>query len=375
MSAGTSSSLTHGSGRGAGHRLRSSRSNSQGSSYEERCVDPVEDRAQNPEPKGVHKADLKDANGRQYETIGFIPGSAEPSTATQTCNPCASPRSCRTFICSILTCGLYRVCQNSILAPCLAPKESSPDEPERLSLQAMNSRDNKEEYTAEEPWLEDLHIAGVKVDSTIEYVGAKTNPPTLPYVPPPGVQTLPSHQSLHESIRIDDWEDGEENVDSLITKKLLELYSEYQIEELARCTSDSVFLKKSKAINQLINSLAEEHKMDEQEAECRLVRGIIRISTRKSTKKRPHISRNERTLSDSGNETMRESESFSVSNNNDYKSNPNIQISDLTSSDQCAREIWRNNGGHTSSSPTSYSTSHTETDSSGVPLIRTYVRT
>lgn len=31
--------------------------------------------------------------------------------------------------------------------------------------------------------------------------------------------------------------------------------------------------------------------------------------------------------------------------------------------------------GHTSSSPTSYSTSHTETNSSGVPLIRTYVRT
>lgn len=325
MSAGTSSSLTHGSGRGAGHRLRSSRSNSQGSSYEERCVDPVEDRAQNPEPKGVHKADLKDANGRQYETIGFIPGSAEPSTATQTCNPCASPRSCRTFICSILTCGLYRVCQNSILAPCLAPKESSPDEPERLSLQAMNSRDNKEEYTAEEPWLEDLHIAGVKVDSTIEYLGAKTNPPTLPYVPPPGVQTLPSHQSLHESIRIDDWEDGEENVDSLITKKLLELYSEYQIEELARCTSDSVFLKKSKAINQLINSLAEEHKMDEQEAECRLVRGIIRISTRKSTKKRPHISGNERTLSDSGNETMRESESFSLSNNSKSWPTPLVQ--------------------------------------------------
>ncbi|TMS17876.1 Keratinocyte differentiation factor 1 [Larimichthys crocea] len=176
-------------------------------------------------------------------------------------------------------------------------------------------------------------------------------------------------------MRFDDWEDGEENVDSLITKKLLELYSEYQIEELARCTSDSVFLKKSKAINHLINSLAEEHKMDEQEAECRLVRGIIRISTRKSTKKKPAVSRRERTLSDSGNETMRESGSFSFSNNNDYKSNPNIQISELTPSDKCARDIWRNNGGHTSTSPTGYSPSHTETNSSGVPLIRTSVRT
>lgn len=332
-------------------------------------MDPVEDRVRTPEPKTVHKADLKDANGRHSETIGFIPSSAEPPTATQTCNPCASPRSCRIFICSILTCGLYRVCQNSIFAPCLAPKESLPDEPDKLSLQAMNSGDNREEDTAD--WLEDVRIGGVKVNSPREYLGAET----LPYVPPPSVKTQPSHQSLHESMRIDDWEDGNEDVDSLITKKLLELYSEYQIEELARCTSDSVFLKKTKAINQLINSLAEEHKMDEQEAECRLVRGIIRISTRKSTKRRPPISRMERTLSDSGNETMRESESFSLSNNNDYKSNPNIQISDLTSSDKCAREIWRNNGGHSSDSPTTYSPSHTETNSSGVPLIHRSVKT
>lgn len=34
----------------------------------------------------------------------------------------------------------------------------------------------------------------------------------------------------------------------------------------------------------------------------------------------------------------------------DYKSNPNIQISELTSSDKCAREIWRNNGGKKSAS-------------------------
>lgn len=329
-------------------------------------MDPVEDRLPTPEPKAVHKAHLKDANGKESETIGFIPGSAEPSSATQTCNPCASPGSCRTFICNVLTCGLYSVCQCTILAPCLAPKESSTDEPEKVSLRAMNAGDNKEE-----DWLGDVHIGGVKVDRPREYLEGDTKS----YTPLSAGQTQPSHMSLCESLRFDDWEDGEEDVDSLIAKKLLELYSEYQIEELARCTSDSVFLKKSKAINQLINSVAEEHKMDEQEAECRLVRGIIRISTRKSTKKRPPVSRRERTLSDSGNETMRESDSFSFSNNNDYKSNPKIQISELTSSDQCAREMWRNNGGHTSSSPTAYSPSHPETNSSGVPLIRTSVRT
>lgn len=367
MSAGSSGSLRHSAGPGS-YRHGPSQSSSQRSSYEERCVDPVEDRIPTPEPKTVHKAHLKDANGKESETIGFIPGSADPHSATQTCNPCASQRSCRTFVCSVLTCGLYRVCQRSILAPCLAPHESSTDEPEKISLRATNQEVKKEEDTAD--WLGVVRIGGVKIDSPRDYLDTDVKPVSS-YGPS---HTWSNQVSLHESMSFDDWEVGEENVDSLITKKLLELYSEYQIEELARCTSDSVFLRKSKAINQLINSLAEEHKMDEQEAECRLVRGIIRISTRKSSRK-PAVSRREKTLSDSGNETMRESDFFTVSNNNDCKSIPNIQISEQTSADVFAREMWRNNGGHTSSSPTACSPSHTASNSSGVPLIRTSVRT
>ncbi|XP_029298426.1 keratinocyte differentiation factor 1 [Cottoperca gobio] len=371
MSTGSTGSLRHSSAGPGGSRHGRSRSSSQRSSYEERCVDPVEDRLPTPEPKTVHKAHLKEANGKESETIGFIPGSADPPSATQTCNPCAPPSSCRSFVCSVLTCGLYRVCQRSILAPFLAPNESSPDEPERVSLRSVNAGDNTEEDGVD--WLGDVRIAGVKVDTAREYLNVESK--STSYVPPPGSRAQASLASLHESMRFDDWEDGDENLDSLITKKLLELYSEYQIEELARCTSDSVFLKKSKAINQLINSLAEEHKMGEQEAECRLVRGIIRISTRKSARRKPIASRVERTLSDSGNETMRESDSFSFSNNNDYKSNPNIQISELTSSDKCAREMWRTNGGRASSSPTACSPSHSDTTSSGVPLMCTSVRT
>ncbi|CAJ1083587.1 keratinocyte differentiation factor 1 isoform X2 [Xyrichtys novacula] len=367
MSVGSAGSLRHSSG---SHKYERSHSNSQRSSYEERCVDPVEDRLPTPEPKTVHKAHLRDANGKESETIGFIPGSADPPSATQTCNPCASQRSCRTFVCSVLTCGLYRVCQRSTLAPCLAPNKSSEDEPEKISLRAVNTEDKKEEDTTD--WLGDVRIGGVKVDSPKDYLDNEAK--TQSYVASLSGHTQPSHHSLDESLRFDDWEDGEENVDSLIAKKLLELYSEYQIEELARCTSDSVFLRKSRAINQLINSLAEEHKMDEQEAECRLVRGIIRISTRKSTRK-PVVSRRDKTLSDSGNHTMRDSDSFTFSNNDDDRSNPNIQISELTSSDLYAREMWRNNGGHTSSSSSAYSPSHTKTNSSGVPLIRTSVRT
>ncbi|XP_041867349.1 keratinocyte differentiation factor 1 [Melanotaenia boesemani] len=361
MSAGSTGSLRRSSGPG---------SSSQAWFYEERCVDPVEDKQPTPQHKAVHKAHVKDANGKESESIGFIPGSADPSSAAQTCNPCASPKSCKTFVCSVLTCGLYRVCQRSVLAPCLAPEENSPDEPERVSLRTVNPADNKVEDGIGYP---DVRIAGVMVANPREYIDVETKSPS--YAPSSAADTQKFNSSLHESMIFDDWEDGEEDVDSLITKKLLELYSEYQIEELARCTSDSVFLRKSKAINQLINSLAEEHKLDEQEAECRLVRGIIRISTRRNTKKKQITSRMPRTVSDSGNETMNCSSDFSLSNNNDYRSNPNIQISDLTPSDKFAREMWRKNGGHPSSSPTAYSPSHTEVNSSGVPLLSTTVRT
>ncbi|KAM4725357.1 uncharacterized protein kdf1b isoform 1-T2 [Anableps anableps] len=359
MSAGTSDSLTHSKRPGSSRQV---------SFTEERCVDPVEDRQPTPQPKLVNKGRLKDANGNDSETISFVPGAAEPSSTASSCNPCSSPKSCKTFVCTVITCGLYRVCQRSILAPCLAPNESSPDEPEKISLRGINPV-NKEEADTE--WS-DFRINGVKVVGPTEDLDDDIK--SSPYVPLPA-QTQSEFASLHESMTFYDWEDGEENVDSLITKKLLELYSEYQIEELARCTTDSVFLRKSKAITQLINSLAEEHQMDEQEAECRLVRGIIRISTRKSTKKRPPIPRMERTLSDSGHETMTGSDSFPSSNNNDYKSNPNIQISDLTSTDQFARDMWRKNGDHTSSSPATYSPSHSQVESSGVPLLHTSVRT
>lgn len=282
-------------------------------------MDPVED---GPARKSSHKAPLKDANGKQSETVGFISSPQEPPPpAAQTCGPCASVRSCRTFVCSVLTCGLYRVCQRTVLAPCLAPEEGSPDEPEKVSLRDMKPGGDKEEDAVD--WLEDLCIGGVKVQSPREHLEmASKHPPPLAHVRPSAVVAQPSLQSLHESMQFDDWEDSEEDVDSLISKKLLELFSEYQIEELARCTTDSVFLRKSKDINQLINSVAEEHKMDEQEAECRLVRGIIRISTRRSTKKRPLHPRREQTLSDSGNDTMRDSESLSYSNNSKLEGRP-----------------------------------------------------
>lgn len=311
MSSGGSGSLRRSSGSGSGAHRHGGGSSGR-SSYEERCVDPVEDQLPARHSSTTHKAQPRDANGKEAETAAFLSRSAQAASA-QTCSSCASWRSCRTFVCSVLTCGLYNVCRNSLFAPCLAPSESSPDEPEKVSLRGASPRDNREEDAAD--WLGDVCIGGVKVESPREYLDVESRPPSQ--VRPLSGASQPSHPSLHESLQLEDWEDEEENVDSLITKKLLELYSEYQIEELARCTSDSVFLNKSEAINQLINSLAEEHKMGEQEAECRLVRGIIRISTRKSPRKRPVV-RRERTLSDSGNDTMRDSEALSFSNNSEF---------------------------------------------------------
>uniref|UniRef100_A0AAV2K344 Keratinocyte differentiation factor 1 n=1 Tax=Knipowitschia caucasica TaxID=637954 RepID=A0AAV2K344_KNICA len=338
MSVGSSGSPVRYSGSSIS-RHGFSRSSSQRSSYEERCVDPVETLPYTQQPQSAHKSNPRDANGNKCETIGFIPGSADP--ASPSCNPCASPKRCRSVVCTVLTCGLYRFCQNSTLAPCLAPNESSPDEPEKVSLRNAKGKVGAEEDGKD--WLNDVHIGGVRVEESIEY----SNEPrfSASRLSSTGAITSFSHSSLHQSLVLDDWEQEDvEDVDSLITKKLLELYSEYQIEELARCTTDSVFLRKTKDIHQLINSLAEEHRMDEQEAECRLVRGIIRISTRKS-KKKPHVSKRERTLSDSGHETMKESGSTSFSNN----SQPSV-------------------------SSTSYSPS-SSSPSSGVPLIRSAVRT
>lgn len=119
---------------------------------------------------------------------------------------------------------------------------------------------------------------------------------------------------------MDDVDDGGTDIDSLITKKLLELYKLHQIEQLAKCTSDLSFSRKTNEISDLINSIAQDYNLEEQEAECRLVHGVIRISTRKyksqtskGYKSKDYKSqdallkpngRRDGTLPDSGNETM-----------------------------------------------------------------------
>lgn len=118
-----------------------------------------------------------------------------------------------------------------------------------------------------------------------------------------------------------------------------------------------------------------DYNLEKQEAECKLVHGVIRISTRKGKRnKNPHHpsssttamqrpnARSDGTLPDSGNETM----TFMSSDM------PEVKVSELTSSDELARKM-RHYSGRTlsSSTATAYSPyqQETETDSSGAPLL------
>ncbi|XP_075051888.1 keratinocyte differentiation factor 1 isoform X2 [Mixophyes fleayi] len=166
-------------------------------------------------------------------------------------------------------------------------------------------------------------------------------------------------------------------IDVLIWHKLTELFSLHQIDELARCTSETVFLEKTSKITELISSLTQDYQLEEQDAECRLVRGIIRISTRKVRTRGPsnrngekggggqqHNSRNGGKAPDSGNESMQES---GLTSQDDL----DVKISQETTSDLIARNMRRY------SAPGSPflkddSLPDTETDSSGAPLLKVY---
>ncbi|KAL2080507.1 hypothetical protein ACEWY4_024300 [Coilia grayii] len=336
---------------------------SQGRPYQERCVDPVEPLTT---LKGtVHKANPRDANGKEAEIQDFLPVPSESYSGTCICTPCVSVVACRTFVCNVLTCGLYRLCRR---LPCLQPAQSpSQEAKEPHSASGSSEREDSESgYT-------DIYLRGVKVDSI--YLDDEP----VAYRPP--LQEQPRPFDLHkcgsvyleEFGAIDEWSDaGSGDVDALISRKLLELYSQVQIDELAKCTSDSVFLKRTSEISRLISDIVQEHKLEEQDAESRLVHGIIRLSTRKS-KKRPPVRRLE-TPADSGTETMKGSYSLTDSNYNDL----DVQISKETPSDVLARQMRHNSDrANSSSSPTTFSPAYRETDteSSGLPLLHRYPRT
>lgn len=235
--------------------------------------------------------------------------------------PCASCSwsDCQALICCVLTCGFYGRRQ-----PCVPPNESSTDPPPKTEPEPRRAEPKTEPKTTHLPSsgsfrYGDVYLAGKKVVYSINSDAQTRRSRSTAK----GESQRPiSNTSIYsrEDLDVDDVDDGGTDIDSLITKKLLELYKLHQIEQLAKCTSDLSFSRKTNEISDLINSIAQDYNLEEQEAECRLVHGVIRISTRKyksqtskGYKSKDHKSqdallqpngRRDGTLPDSGNETM-----------------------------------------------------------------------
>lgn len=349
------------------------------------------------------KANPRDSNGKDGETSTFIAGTADPPQSH--CCPTLSQAwsAYKAVFCCIVTCGgCFRDCRtgiphsyNSSLTDDGKNQECNghlPNSPARTSPTEKNWSQTKKGTVGSSFSYFDVKLQGIPLypnrnpgshadtDSCYkEPLPERSSRNSIEKQPlPSSHRSSEEHYSFHES----DLEFGDlsgsmssREIDFLIFRKLTELFSIHQIDELAKCTSDTVFLEKTNKISDLINSITQDYHLDEQDAECRLVRGIIRISTRKSrvrprvpipTLQSPEESTNRGNLPDSGNETMLES---ILSSKEDFP----VQISVETTADMKARNM-RHGAYGTAGSPLSGSSSFqdTETDSSGAPLLRVY---
>jgi len=281
----------------------------------------------------------RSANGRGSESIGFIPGSADNAPGGHhVCGSCTSMgwSGCKALLCCVLTCGFYGGRE-----PCLPLNESSTDRLSKAGSEPRAAAANANGLALSNPTcgvpLENVKPAAkpskLPTSDSFRYPDVRIAGQTVVYptYPAPkhthksakggggttGQQRPISDTSVYsrEDLDLDDLSDTGTDIDSLITKKLLELYALHQIDQLAKCTSDSSFSRKTNEISELIYSIAQDYNLEKQEAECKLVHGVIRISTRKAKRSKNHSSsamtatqrpnaRSDGTLPDSGNETM-----------------------------------------------------------------------
>ncbi|XP_030820467.1 keratinocyte differentiation factor 1 [Camarhynchus parvulus] len=360
-------------------------------------------RAQQMRDRKGRKAELKDPNGREAETITFISGTAEaPPNQSFCCSSLSQAwNTYKAVFCCIVTCGgCFQDC--SVCIPYPGPAETStddgkngdyngrlPNSPTNTSPAEKNGNQIKKSSMGSSFSYPDVKLKGIPVypnRNTNHHVESDSCCKELLEKPfrnsiekpalPSSHRSSEEYYSFHESdVDISELNGSmsSRQIDVLIFKKLTELFSVHQIDELAKCTSDTVFLEKTNKISDLINSITQDYNLDEQDAECRLVRGIIRISTRKS-RVRPHICSpasqghqdpsGRGTAPDSGNETMLESMVIS-------QDELAVQISEETPADVLARNMRRHSS---AGSPTSRDSSFqdTETDSSGAPLLQVY---
>ncbi|XP_056413927.1 keratinocyte differentiation factor 1-like [Hyla sarda] len=321
------------------------------------------------------------------EDITFISGSAETPPEDQPCCPSLSRAwaAYKAVLCYVVSCSCRPQKDPEIYLPCPVESSagpssnghpaSSPHPPRVADRGKKTALGNSFSYP-------DLKLMGVPVynrpTGAIDIEPIREPPAQLQ--PPLSRSSTKDYYSLRESDpelpRLSGSMSSAE-IDELIWQKLTELFSLHQIDELARCTSETVFLEKSSKITELISSLTQDYQLEEQDAECRLVRGIIRISTRKERKRGPlsrggdkgssgqqHQSQNGGKTPDSGNESMKES---GLTSQDDL----DVKISQMTTADLIARNMRRYSApGSTLQKEDSLP--DTETDSSGTPLLKVY---
>ncbi|NXT83403.1 KDF1 factor, partial [Zapornia atra] len=350
-------------------------------------------RAQQARGRRGRRAELRDCGKREPEAITFLSGTAETPPSQSLC--CSSlSRAWNTYkavFCCIVTCGgCFQDCSVCISYP--PPPEASPEEgkngdsngrlagsPSSAPPAQRNGNPLKKSSTGSSFSYPDVKLKGIPVYQN-RGAGHPPEPDSccrelLPEEPlgsssvekaavPSSHRSSEEYYSFHES----DLELSElsgsmssREIDVLIFQKLTELFSLHQIDELAKCTSDTVFLEKTNKISDLINSITQDYHLDEQDAECRLVRGIIRISTRKSRARprgAPAPARAPDTDTRLGSLLLSQDDLA-------------VQISEETPADVMARNMRRHSS---AGSPTSRDSSFqdTETDSSGAPLLQVY---
>uniref|UniRef100_A0A8D2J124 Keratinocyte differentiation factor 1 n=1 Tax=Varanus komodoensis TaxID=61221 RepID=A0A8D2J124_VARKO len=317
------------------------------------------------------KVDSKGSNGREGETVTFISDTAEAPQPSSCPTLSQAWNAYKAVFCCIVTCGgCFRDCQASISYPyneTLAEEGKRecnghlPNSPASSSPTEKNGSQTKKSAVGSSFSYPDVKLKGIPVfPNRSPNSHTETESCYKETLPEKVSQNSTEKQTLSDSHRSSedrysfyeelDFENDEQDssmsmsshqIDILIFKKLTELFSVHQIDELARCTTDTVFLEKTNKISDLINSITQDYHLDEQDAECRLVRGIIRISTRKSRKRRPVASSalpsqeenaNQGNLPDSGNETMLASV---VTSEEDLS----VQISVETTADVKARNM------------------------------------
>uniref|UniRef100_A0A8C5LMR1 Keratinocyte differentiation factor 1 n=1 Tax=Leptobrachium leishanense TaxID=445787 RepID=A0A8C5LMR1_9ANUR len=318
------------------------------------------------------------------EDITFISGSAESPPEEPPCCPQLSSAwdTYKTVLCYVLSCSRCPRKDPEVYISCpgveISEVSTHNGHPAGTPPGRRVGERSKKAGLGNSFSYPDLKFMGVPVFN--KTCSTDIEPCREPPAPPP----VPRH-SAGENYSLQDSDPelsrlsgsmSSQEIDLLIWQKLTELFSFHQIDELARCTSETVFLEKSSQITELISSLTQDYQLEEQDAECRLVRNIIRISTRKTRTHRnasrggekggwqQHYSRGGGKAPDSGNESMQES---GLTSQEDL----DVKISDETSSDLVARNM-RKYSAPGSPLYKEDSLQDTETDSSGAPLLKVF---